>query len=151
MNGCWCCDPAGPVSPRTIYNRPSLSAIRYRVGTFASFQRALIDGVGAQPVLLPWSSRDGDDYGIELLQLWAYLADVLTFYQERIANEAFLRTAVQRESLIRLAELLGYKLAPGVAATAFLAFITDPGAGLTIPARAARADEARAGPVASDV
>jgi len=134
MNGCWCCDPAGPVSPRTIYNRPSLSAIRYRVGTFASFQRALIDGVAGQPVLLPWSSRDGDDYGIELLQLWAYLADVLTFYQERIANEAFLRTAVQRESLIRLAELLGYKLAPGVAATAFLAFITDPGAGLTIPA-----------------
>jgi len=39
---------------------------------------------------------------------WATLADVLTFYQERIANELWLRTATERDSLLRLA-LRGYR------------------------------------------
>src|SRR5262249_875376 len=71
------------------------------------------------------TSRDADDYGIEIIELWAYLADVLTFYQERIANEAFLRTATQRDSLMRLAALIDYVPRPGVAATAYLAFTLD--------------------------
>ncbi len=125
MNDCGCCDRGTPVSPRTIFNRPALSALKYRVGTFSSFRRAMIDAIAAEPALARWTSRDTDDYGIDIIELWAYLGDVLTFYQERIANEAFLRTAVQRDSLMRLAALIDYKLAPGVAATAYLAFIVD--------------------------
>ena len=125
MNDCGCCDRGTPVSPRTIFNRPALSALKYRVGTFSSFRRALIDSIATEPALKAWTSRDTDDYGIEIIELWSYLGDVLTFYQERIANEAFLRTAVQRDSLLRLAALIDYKLAPGVAATAYLAFIVD--------------------------
>ena len=63
-----------------------------------------------------WTARGSDDYGIALLEMWAYLADILTFYQERIANEAFLRTALLRASVLRLAALLDYRPAPGVAA-----------------------------------
>jgi len=125
MNDCGCCDPLAPLSPRAIFNRPGLSALKYRISTFSSFKRAMIESAAGQSALIPWTSRESDDYGIELIELWAYLGDILTFYQERIANEAFLRTVVQRDSLIRLAGLIDYKLAPGVSATAYLAFIVD--------------------------
>ena len=60
---------------------------------------------------------------------------MLTFYQERYANEAFLRTATQRESIGRLARLIDYRLRPGVAALAWLAFTVDDGKTLRVPTR----------------
>ena len=44
---------------------------------------------------------------------------MLTFYQERIANEAYLRTATERVSLLELARLIDYELRPGVAASTY--------------------------------
>ena len=61
------------------------------------------------------------------------IADILTFYQERIANEGYLRTARLRDSVLRMARLLDYQLQPGVAAMALLAFTLDKDATLTIP------------------
>jgi hypothetical protein len=57
------------------------------------------------------------------------MADVLTFYQERIANEAYLRTATERSSVRELARLIGYSLAPGVAAETWLAFTLEEARG----------------------
>src|SRR5207253_10195459 len=76
------------------------------------------------------TTRDSDDFTIALLDGWATLADVLTFYQERIANEFWLRTATERDSIRRLAQLIGYRLRPGVAAETPLSFLLDqaPGA-----------------------
>ena len=65
--------------------------------------------------------------------MWATVADVLTFYQERIANEGYLRTARLRDSILRMARLLDYQLRPGVAATTLLAFTLDKSASLQIP------------------
>ena len=59
---------------------------------------------------------------------------MLTFYQERIANEAFLRTATLRDSVLRLVRLIDYQLRPGAAATTKLAFTLDRGATALIPA-----------------
>src|SRR5690606_16947653 len=53
----------------------------------------------------------------------------LTFYSERIANEAFLRTATERRSLLELARAVGYELAPGAAAEVLLAFTAEGGRG----------------------
>ena len=53
------------------------------------------------------------------------MCDILTFYQERIANEAYLRTATERVSIGELAKLIGYKLRPGLAASVALAFTID--------------------------
>ena len=50
------------------------------------------------------------------------MLDILTFYQERLANEAYLRTATQTNSLIELSRLIGYQPAPGVSAATYLAF-----------------------------
>src|SRR5512136_997919 len=116
---CGCCEWSVPPTPEETNNRPGLSAIAYRVGTYATFRQAMLTAIsqveveeGGKPLGV-WTARQSEDYGITLLEMWAYLADILTFYQERIANEAYLRTALQRDSIIRLSDLIGYRLAPG--------------------------------------
>jgi hypothetical protein len=80
--------------------------------------------------LLHLTTRADDDFSIALLDAWAIVSDVLTFYQERIANEGFLRTSTERNSIMELARSIGYELRPGVAAEAYLAFTIEsaPGA-----------------------
>jgi hypothetical protein len=130
---CGCCEPPTTPTPVLITNRPGLTAIAYRVGTFAAFREAMLEAIARQPALRGLSTRQSDDPAITLLELWAAVADVLTFYQERIANEAFLRTAMERDSVLRLVRLLDYHLRPGLAATTQLAFTVDDGATVRIP------------------
>jgi predicted phage baseplate assembly protein len=115
-----------------VTNRPGLSAIAYRVGTHSEFKRSMLAALSdiTRPALQGLKTRDDDDFSIALLDAAATMADVLTFYQERIANESYLRTATERRSLLELARLIGYELRPGVAASVFLAFTMDdtPGA-----------------------
>jgi len=81
-----------------------------------------------------WRPGINGDYQRMLIEAWAYLADVLTFYQERVANEAFIGTATQRESLLRLASLIDYHPSPGAAASGLVAFTIAANQSLTIPA-----------------
>ena len=69
-----------------------------------------------------------------MLDAWAVVAEVLTFYQERIANEGYLPTATERRSLLELARLVNYTLRPGVSASVYLAFTVQSGFSGTIPA-----------------
>jgi hypothetical protein len=80
------------------------------------------------------STRELNDPSIALLDAWATVADVLTFYEERIANEGYLRTAVERRSVLELARLVGYKLRPGVSASVYLAFTVAAAFNGIIPA-----------------
>ncbi len=133
VKGCGCCKSAFAPTTAKIFNRPALASIDYRIGTFGSFRRAMIDAIASKQALAEWTARDQTDYGIALIDMWAYLGDILTFYQERIANEAFLRTAVHRESVMRLAALLDYRPSPGAAATAYVVFFLDKDKKLDIP------------------
>ncbi|HKH94223.1 MAG TPA: putative baseplate assembly protein, partial [Gemmatimonadaceae bacterium] len=128
---CGCCSVVSlDVEPG---NRPWLSAVAYRIGTFSSFRRAIVDELSRTPELAGLTARVSDDYTISAIELWAAVADVLTFYQERIANEAFLRTATLRDSVLRLVRLIDYQLGAGAAATTQLAFTLDVGARALIP------------------
>lgn len=62
----------------------------------------------AASVLPEWTSRDASDFGMLLVDLWAYMGDVLHYYVDRAAQEAFLSTATQRESILAIASLLDY-------------------------------------------
>ncbi len=62
-------------------------------------------GIDAAPELAAWTHRDADDPGIALLEGAALLGDILSFYQEHYANEAYLRTAAWRESVAELVRL----------------------------------------------
>src|SRR5260370_12784645 len=80
------------------------------------------------------STRAYDDPSIALLDAWATVADVVTFYEERIANEGYLRTATERRSILELARLVGYRLRPGISSSVYLAFTVSDGFNGTIPA-----------------
>ena len=138
MNGqldtCHCCEGLTAQTPILVVNRPGLSAIAYRVGTHSQFKQSMLAALSdvTRSALQGLKTRDDDDFSIALLDATATMADVLTFYQERIANESYLRTATERRSLLELARLIGYELRPGVAASTVLAFTMDdtPGAPL---------------------
>src|SRR5688572_11521456 len=125
---CGCCDGIEPATPVVLENRPGLGAVAYRIGEYAQFRESLIAGLSssAYPLLAALRTRDTDDFTIGLLDAVACAADVLTFYQERIANESYLRTATERVSLQEMAKLIGYRLRPGVAAETWLAFALEP-------------------------
>jgi PKD repeat protein len=151
---CGCCEGLEILTPLTTANRPGLEALAYRVGTHATFLETMKARLSTHYLDIPLpepdqtgqaqtarlhplhglKTRTGDDPTIALLDAWATVADVLTFYQERIANEGYLRTAVERRSILELARLVGYSLRPGVAASVFLAFTLEEGYEATIPA-----------------
>lgn len=108
--------------PRPIRNRPGLPRIAYRIGRYDDFVEVMTRRIDAAPELAAWTHRDPDDPGIALLQGAAIVGDILSFYQEHYANEAFLRTAAWRESVAELVRLTGYRLAPGLGGRATLAF-----------------------------
>lgn len=133
LDNCGCCEP-DPVPP-VIYNRPGLPALSYRAGTYGTIFRRMLnrigkftlqdgDFAGTRP-LASLTTREQDDPSVALLDASAVMADVLTFYQERIANEGFLRTATERRSILEMAREIGYELSPGVAASVYLSFFVD--------------------------
>jgi hypothetical protein len=131
LSCCGCCEGITQETPQPIENRPGLSAIAYRVGTYTQFYETLLARIAqsGQPALQQLRSREPDDFTIALLDAFSVMGDVLTFYTERMANESYLRTATQRLSVRQLANLVGYRMSPGVAAGAYLAFTIDPSAG----------------------
>jgi hypothetical protein len=118
-------------TPQAITNRPALSAITYRVGTYSTFYASMLAALSdpAFPPLANLRTHSPSDFSIALLDSWAVALDILTFYQERFANEAFLRTAVDQRSVFELARLIGYVPSPGVSASAMLAFTLSSAAG----------------------
>jgi predicted phage baseplate assembly protein len=118
-----------PLTPVAIDNAPGLSAIAYRVGMHGSFKETMLAAISREPGLAGLSARDDDDPAVALMDGWATVLDVLTFYQERIANEGYLRTAVELRSVMELANSIGYELNPGVAASVYLAFAMDTAPG----------------------
>src|SRR6185312_2328368 len=147
---CGCCSGIEVITPEPEANRPGLPALVYRAGTHASFLESMIarltshyidipiqDGSGNFQRLRPLaglSTREPGDPSLALLDAWATVADVLTFYQERIANEGYLRTATERQSILELSRLIGYKLRPAVSASVYLAFTVAAGFNGDVPA-----------------
>src|SRR5262245_26777099 len=74
------------------------------------------------PEKLPeWTDYESQaDFGNVLLQLFAHMGDILSYYQDRVANESFLETAQQRRSVIQHLRLIGYQLSTAAPASATL-------------------------------
>lgn len=88
--------------------------------------------LAAMRVLIPerlpeWTEYAAEaDFGNVLLQLFAHMGDMLSYYQDRVANEAFLGTAQTRRSIIQHLGLIGYRLTTAAPAATRLT--------LTVPA-----------------
>jgi Baseplate J-like protein len=142
---CGCCEGTRAVTPRDVFNRPGLPVLRRRIGDHQDFLETMRAAVARTWVdvdtgevdvhgrprrartfpLRALRTRGPDDPTIALMDLWAIVGDILSFYTERVAVEGYLRTATELLSVSEIARLVGYERRPGVSASAFLAFTVD--------------------------
>jgi hypothetical protein len=95
------CPPEELVEPR----------LDYLAKDYASFRQMLLDLL---PTLNPdWTERNPSDLGIALVELLAYTGDRLSYYQDAVANEAYLDTVRTRISARRHARLVDYRMHDG--------------------------------------
>ncbi|WP_158860375.1 putative baseplate assembly protein [Lunatibacter salilacus] len=132
LDNCGCCRGVEFLTPQIIHNDTGLSALMFRIGTHGTFKESMLRGLSESEILRQLTTRENNDHTIALIDAWATVLDVLTFYNERFLNEGYLRTAVERLSLVELARHISYRPNPGVAASTWLAFSMEeaPGAPL---------------------
>ncbi|UWE11801.1 baseplate J/gp47 family protein [Actinacidiphila bryophytorum] len=129
--GCRCRPSAG--CPRPIVNPAGLPALSYRLGDFASFRRAMLHPRAGERELAAWQPAAEGDFATQVVDWWAYVAEVLDFYSERIANSSYLRTAELPEHVNRLVSLLGHRPRPAIGATGVLAAIAGRPGPVALP------------------
>lgn len=97
------------------------------------FEGFVNDALDLATTIAPdWTDRSEFDLGVTLTELFGFMADNLSYYQDRIGGEALFPSAYQRRSIIEHCKLIGYELHPNVSASVDLTIVTT-GAG-TIPA-----------------
>lgn len=138
-----------------------LTRLTRQTGTFAEFRRALLRAasirnsasLATHPLWMmrflierdrgglrksleaigQWRGRHPQDFGVMLFEMWAYVCDLTSFYDDVIAHELYVRTARRRESLRKLVDPLGYIPRPAVAALVDLALFADGRQVVTLP------------------
>ena len=68
-----------------------------------------------------------------LIEMWAYVCDLTSFYDSVFAQDSYVRTAVRRDSIRKLVDPLGYIPRPAVAALADLAVFADGRRAVSLP------------------
>ena len=92
--------------------------IDYLSKDYASFKQLMLDRLSQ--TFPQWTERSEADIGITVVELLAYAADQLSYFQDTVSNEAYLGTARHRPSLRRHARLLNYTPSEGTNARAFM-------------------------------
>ncbi len=120
-------------------DRPALPAIARRSASYATSLAAMQARLAAPdlPALHALRTRDPDDPTLALLDAWAVTAEVLGFYEERIANEHYLATATEQRSLVELARLAGTAPRQALPAQAWLSYTVINDGVMEIPAGSA--------------
>lgn len=70
-----------------------------------------------------WYGNDPADFGVALIESFAYMGDIIGYYIDRIANESNILTATQRNSIYNLAIAYGYTPSGYKSATCTVQFI----------------------------
>jgi hypothetical protein len=90
----------------------------YLAKDYSGFRKVMLDRLA---VTLPdWQESHIPDVGIVLVELLAYVADRLSYYQDAVATEAYLATARRRISVRRHARLIDYTMHEGCNARALV-------------------------------
>ena len=92
--------------------------ISYLAKDYASFKQLIYDRLAL--TLPDWRERHAPDLGVTLVEIMAYAADHLSYYQDAVATEAYLETARFRTSIRRHLRLIDYHLHEGLNARALV-------------------------------
>lgn len=107
--------------------------IDYTSRDFAGTKESLL--AYASQVFPGWTSRSEGDFGMLMVELFAYMADIQSYYADRVQQESYISTATQRLALLQLAQLLGYTPHGPIPAVGQVQFVTDnPGPAVIVPA-----------------
>jgi hypothetical protein len=106
--------------------------IDYTSRDYASIREDLIDLI--QYFAPEWTNRDPADFGITLLEAFAFMGDNIHYYIDRAANEGFITTSSQRDNVLQLARLLGYQATDNTASKVTLTFQNSLTETITVPA-----------------
>lgn len=130
-----------PQEPAQIKIAPGLKMIltSRQIGIFPAFRAALLEDASRETALrrANWLGRDVEDFGVMLAEMFAYVCDVLAFYDGFIANESYIRTALRLNAIRTLTGLIGYIPRPAVAAMVDLALSLEGRLPVTVPVGAA--------------
>jgi hypothetical protein len=107
-------------------------SIDYTGRDYYSLRESLIARV--QERIPNWTAADPSDFGVALVEAFAYLGDMVSYYIDRTANEAYITTATQRDNLLNIAQTYGYIPAGYRQATVDVTFSNSSDATVTIPA-----------------
>lgn len=113
------------------------ASISYTNKDYESLRQELLAKI---PLLTDrWTDFNESDLGVVLLELFCGVGDMLAYYLDAQAAEAFLPNARQRQNVINLCKLINYRLDTPVAATTTLRFslVSALETDLTIPAKTA--------------
>ena len=114
----------GLLSHATDYTDKDFDSLRLRLQSLV------------RSVFPDWTDFNVANFGNLLLELYSFVGDILTYYQDNQARESRLLTATQRKNLLALCKLLGYRPAGARAASTGVTFTlaVAPVATVTIPA-----------------
>jgi hypothetical protein len=87
----------------------------------------------AERILPEWTDRDPGDFTMMLIDLWAYMGDIMHYYIDRAAGESFLDTATQKESILALANLFDYSPRTRTAARSTVYISNSSTASVSVP------------------
>ena len=108
------------------------TTIDYTSRDYSGFVQSML--IFASQVFPNWQPQSTGDIGVMLLELFAYVGDILSYYTDRVAQEAYLPTATQRQSLLNIAQLLGYVPSNGTPSSGTVTFQSaNPGLAVVIP------------------
>jgi uncharacterized phage protein gp47/JayE len=107
------------------------TSIDYTSKDFSSLVASML--AYGQIIMPDWNQASEGDFGVALVEMFGYMGDILSFYGDRISQEAYLPTATQRLSLLNIAQLLGYTVSNGTPATGTVTFTNSGSTAVTIP------------------
>ena len=107
-------------------NGNGLNKIDYTHKDYASLREAMLEL--AREKLPAWTDHSPNDLGVVLVELFGYMGDSLFYYMDRLVNESYLTTAVERRSIMHLLRLIGGELKHPLPASADLTLLFEAGA-----------------------
>lgn len=133
-----CTDVLTPLDLSRRLALPTLPNLHYTSQDYSSMKSRLVQYLEEQ-YPTTFSNYVEGELLVVLLEMWAFLADLLSFKMDQIANEVFIDTVTELDNAFRLAQLVGYDPVPPIAARAFFSatiqtpLATDLNLGNAIP------------------
>lgn len=101
----------------------STTIVDYTSRDFDSIKASLLDY--ASTAFPGWVPGSEGDFGVLMIELLSYVGDVNSYYVDRAQNEAYLSTASQPDSILKISQLLGYVPGTGAPATGQVTFVAS--------------------------